>query len=168
MRRITNPKCQYLSMLFRPLLMMLLVFLSAHSHAKQQTGTWVGECKMQGQAVTCQSIWSLGHSKDQVIQNYKISEPKSGKTLFTATGIYLINDKIVSGLWYDSAGSHYRLTGTWDDDSMTVVWIGEGLDIGRSVYTFKEGNLRATDALLKGDSFSVFQQIDYGKQQELH
>lgn len=124
-------------------------------------GTWSGPCVARGLEATCTSIWRPGLSANHVVQDYSIVLAMDGAPIFAGRGLYRFEEGAIDGVWEDSRGAILDLSGRYDDNSLTIVWVDPQTEIGRSVYTWGDGGLKSTDFVLTDTGWRDFMTIEY-------
>lgn len=124
-------------------------------------GTWSGPCVARGLEATCTSIWRPGLSADHVVQDYSIVRATDGAPIFAGRGLYRLDEGAIHGVWEDSRGAILDLSGRYDDNSLTVVWVDPQTEIGRSVYTWGDDGLKTMDFVLTDTGWRGFMTVEY-------
>ncbi|MEM7637939.1 MAG: hypothetical protein AAF269_02660 [Pseudomonadota bacterium] len=126
-------------------------------------GDWQGACDAWGVPATCTAIWRPGQHESHLVQDYSIVSNKDGTRIFSGRGLYRIIDGEVDGIWEDSRGQILPLGGSFEDDTLTVIWGDATSEIGRSVYRLQADGLAATDSVLTESGWRTFMSIDYAR-----
>lgn len=109
------------------------------------SASYQASCNAWGTPAKCTSDWSEGLSPELRVQDYRIAHAETGKTIFAGRGVYSVADGKVSGYWEDSQGSIHRLTGSWTDNVLEVIWGETDAPIGKSRYDFSGSGMKAED-----------------------
>lgn len=118
-------------------------------------------CDAWGAPAICTSDWTEGLSPDLRVQNYQITHAETGDRLFAGRGVYRVEGEHVTGYWEDSQGSIHRLTGSWKDDALEVIWGDEISPVGKSRYDFSGEGMTAEDWSSTDEGWKSFMVIDY-------
>jgi hypothetical protein len=125
------------------------------------SGTWRGSCDAWGVPAICTSQWRTGLHDNHWIQSYSIVRQADEVVLFSGRGVYRLDSTKVDGFWEDSGGAIHPLAGTYQDNSLSVIWGSADTEIGRSVYTFQNGAMTARDYSLTDTGWRQFMEIHY-------
>lgn len=128
-------------------------------------GGWQGTCDAWGVPATCTAIWRPGQHESHLVQDYSIVSNEDGTRIFSGRGLYRIVDGKVDGIWEDSRGQILPLGGSFENDTLTVIWGDATSEIGRSFYALQNNQLRATDSVLTDSGWQVFMTIEYARDQ---
>ncbi|MFN3212934.1 MAG: hypothetical protein ACE37M_07510 [Henriciella sp.] len=150
----------------KPLILAAATLLSglsaqAEDPNKIPLGSWSAACDGFGIPATCTSDWQPGQHASHVVQTYAVVRASDGAKIFSGRGLYRLQDGKVDGIWEDSRGAILDLAGRFEDGQLSVIWGDASDEIGRSVYTFSEGEMQARDAVLTETGWREFMAIDY-------
>lgn len=126
-----------------------------------QLGTWTAPCEMRGMEARCTSTWRPGLGARHIVQEYTIVNAMDETPIFSGRGVYALSDGAIKGVWEDSRGAILNLTGQYDEDGMTVIWVDPGAEIGRSEYAWSDGAFHATDSVLTENGWRDFMTVEY-------
>ena len=116
---------------------------------------------MRGTQAVCTTHWRQGLGANHIVQDYSIVAASGETPIFSGRGLYRIIDGKVDGVWEDSRGAILDLSGHYNSDTLTIIWVDPQTEIGRSVYAWTEATLRVTDSVLAEDGWRAFMIIDY-------
>ena len=135
--------------------------LTLSAQADLPVASFEANCNAWGTPAVCTSVWSEGLSPDLRVQVYRIADPETDATLFAGRGVYRTEGGSVIGYWEDTQGSIHRLTGTWQDGALEVIWGEPGAPAGKSRYEFSESGMSAEDWSATAAGWRSFMTITY-------
>ena len=124
-------------------------------------GSWGGACDAWGVPARCSSNWTRGLHENHLVQEYRIVREEDGAVIFAGRGVYRIDGSAVRGAWEGSNGAVHPIIGTFENDTLSVVWGTPETEIGRSEYSIVNNALIATDFVLTASGWREFMSIEY-------
>ena len=124
-------------------------------------GQWQTACDAWGVAAICRSHWRPGLHGRHIVQDYTIRSAADDALIFAGRGLYQLSGATVEGVWEDSRGQILTLGGSYSNGVLNVVWGDATVEIGRSIYQFKDGQLSVRDAVLTDNGWREFMAVDY-------
>ncbi len=124
-------------------------------------GSWSSACDAWGTPAVCTSDWSRGLHANHVVQTYSIVRQSDQALLFSGRGVYRIAADGIDGYWEDSQGAIHPLAGSYENDTVAVIWGTPATAMGRSEYAVKDGTLTARDFSLSEDGWREFMTVEY-------
>lgn len=146
----------------------LVILMGGAVHAEDTAsprGLWEAPCAAWGMAATCRTEWSSGMHDSHTVQTYSIVNAETGDVLFAGRGLYRVDGEQVTGYWEDTTGSVHPLQGSWVSGIFEVIWGTPETEVGRSVYTFNEGELDVVDSVQTDAGWRDFMTVSYGGQE---
>jgi len=121
----------------------------------QIAGNWQGSGEVRGMASVQQMSWQpvLDGSFLRLTFDNRMTGTDGKEWRFQAHGYYRIRDDgTITGLWFDSRGVSFMLSGAIDGGgTMTILWGTDDTERGRSSYRLAAGELEVTDEVLGRD-----------------
>ncbi|MGE0032200.1 MAG: hypothetical protein AB7T20_13875 [Steroidobacteraceae bacterium] len=121
----------------------------------QIAGDWQGTGEVRGMASVQQMSWQpvLDGSFLRLTFDNRMTAADGKEWRFQAHGYYRIRDDgTITGLWFDSRGVSFPLSGAVDDGgTMTIRWGTDDTERGRSSYRLTAETLEVTDEVLSGE-----------------
>ena len=121
----------------------------AASFFSQVAGDWQGTGEVRGMASIQQMSWQpvLDGSFLRLTFDNRMTAADGKEWRFQAHSYYRIRDDgTVTGVWFDSRGVSFPLSGAVDDGgTMTILWGTDDTERGRSSYRLAAGELEVTD-----------------------
>ena len=85
------------------------------------------------------------------------------KIVFNARAFYKIEGLIVTGTWFDSRGVSFPLKGQIDENELIINWGSPETEVGKTVYTLDETEIRVKDYILNDGKEFQFGNATYTK-----
>ena len=114
-------------------------------------GSWGGEGMFMGNRARLELKyeWVLNGKFLRLSLNNESRTQAGERQVFEGHAYYEAkSDGSVSGTWFDSRGVSFALKGSFEGDTLTVLWGGSDQEQGKSVYRLVEANrLEVTDSV---------------------
>jgi hypothetical protein len=117
-------------------------------------GNWRGAGEVRQMAADMRMAWEpvLDGAFMQLTMENLMSGGEGQSWHFKARALYRVQDDgSITGTWFDSRGISLPLSGTIEDDLMTIQWGNEATERGSSTYRLSADALEVTDLVLAKD-----------------
>jgi len=121
---------------------------------------WEGSGTLMGAEANFEMQWAW--VLDQQFLRLEFQNSR-GSSTFKGHGYYRIEGgTTVSGMWFDARGFFFPLSGTLNENVLTINWGTPETEQGRTVYTLiSSENIKVTDYILKDGEYLQFGEAQY-------
>ena len=129
---------------------------------------WSGAGHLMGKDATFTMDWKRVLSNKFIkleFQNKWISEDDE-RIIFKATALYqIVNNNMLVGSWFDNRGMILPLSGTINENELTILWGNEDTEMGKTIYYYNKATKKITvaDFVMTEGKYAAFGSATYVK-----
>ena len=127
--------------------------------------SWKGTGTLMGGAANFEMEWNWTLEKKFLALKFKNERGGANNQpqVFLAQAYYkMSNSDSITGMWFDSRGIYFPLTGTINKKEMIIKWGDEKTEQGRTEYVLKGSNeISVTDYVLRNGEYVRFGTATY-------